>query len=228
MPTIDPIEALRERGRRLVVGPVDPLGVSLVYAVVHYKVPEIAAMPGFDALSAKREAEQIADARARLDTCETDEQREALKTQIDQGIADLKRELLEGIVGSPERGVAYLERCRKVVAGSIVAIGVALEGQEPGPRPMGTRPELVCRALTEGADPLYLRPLTMSLDRSGPVSVLDLSVAETISLATFIAAAFSSKPMVMPLHAGSRSADLGRPAREALPGHEAEHVPARS
>lgn len=221
---IDPIDALRERGRRLVVGPRDEIGSSSVYAIVHWRTPELAAMPGYDALAARRDLELRQDGAAKLELAATDEERAEAERYIAELDAQIKARVLDALVGTPERAVEHLERCRRVVCSAVVAIGLALEGAIPGPYPMGTHPSAICKPLTKSEDPLYLRKVTITADRSGELSVLDIPTREVFQLATHFAAAFSGRSMVGPLPGGPTDASVGRRPRDSVPRHEAVSV----
>lgn len=215
---IDPIARERSRARRLVVGPRGEDGICSVYAVVHYRSPDLAALPGVDVTRVRVDVGRALDLRHRLEACETEEQRaaaladfEALKRQAEESLAD-------EVVGTEDKARAYLERCRRILCAAIQAIGIAREGVEPGPKPAGTRPEDLCRPLTRGKDPVLLRSVTLAPDRTDPnaLSVLNYDARETMTLALFIAAAFSTQSLVEVLPTGARDAGVGGPDRDPV------------
>lgn len=225
---IDPIARERNRGRRLVVGPRGEDGISSVYAVVHHQAPELAALPGVDVQQVRAQLEETRETAWRLENSRTEEEREEIRAQLEAAKERSKAALKAELAGTEERAIAYLHRCRAIICSAVQAIGIALDGQEPGPRPYGTRVEEVCRPLTEGKDPVYLRALTIAPDRSDPklpVSILDYDLEETLLLATFIAGAFSTRSMVTPLSREPRDPTVGGRAGHPVRG-EAEPVPA--
>lgn len=223
MPTdalFDPIQHIRERGRRLVVAPPDASGVALVYAVTHVHVPELAALPALDVARAQAEMEQQEERARRLAGCKTAKERARVEAEIAAAAEHLAQTLHEELMGTPARQVSYLERCRVIVCGAVLMVGRALPGAMLGARPMGTHPSEVCEVLIppkrEGAEPEYLAPLTISMDRSGPVSILDHDDKEVCLLATLFAAAFSAQTRVTPLPGQARDPAVGRSAGEAV------------
>lgn len=224
---LDPIAHRRRLARRLVVGPQDEQGISSVYVVLHHLAPALAGLPGVEVEQLAAELERHEQAAYRLEACKTDAELERVAAEIEQIEQRMADQLKQDLAGTPERAEAYVQRCQNIICASVVAIGIALEGQKPGPRPLGTHEQEVCRALTRGEDPLYLRRVTITHERQeGGLSILDYSVKETCLLATYIAGAFSTRPTVKVLPRSSGGAVVGGSAGDPLPGDAAEPVPA--
>lgn len=210
---MEPIELLKDRGRRLVVTPKGPEGRSSVYLVTRHQAAELAGLPGVDVQRIRAELETKQDAEFRLEACRSDEERARVQAELEASKTRLRKQLVDEVAGTQERALAYLARCRSMICSSVVAIGIAKPDAEPGPRLPGTRPTDVCEPITEGPDPILLRPLTFTLERTTRPDALCILEAleqiETVTLATLIAAAFTVRPLVTPLPREPRAAPVG-------------------
>lgn len=214
----DPIRQLRRRARRLVVAPPDSEGVRYVYAITHQGIPELAGAPALDVGRATVELEQLRDLAWRLGASQTEEQRAAVQAEVAETKARAEALLREEIIGTPEKKVSYIERCRAVVMGAVEAVGLALPDAPTGPCQRDVEPHEVCEILdtlrpgTAQEERVYMKPLTIlpgKSSRPGEVGIRDFGDAEVSKLHNLFAEAFTVQRSVTPLSGESPRSPVG-------------------
>lgn len=217
-PPANPILQLRRRARRLVVAPADITGTRYVYAIAHQGSPELASAPVLDVARSMASLDEARQEAWRLRGAATEEEREAIRQELEEAKAKAAAALREDLIGTPERRGSYVERCRALVAGAIEAVGVALPDAPEGPCGPEVEPHHVCAVLevlrpgTPQEERVYLRPLRVQLAPStkpGEVSVHDFFDGEISQLARMFSKAFNPQASVTPLSGESRGTALG-------------------
>lgn len=223
---MNPIDSIREAGRRLLVMEPNDLGQRMVYGVRRLLSVDLAGLPSVDLANARDEQSYQEEEDARLLGAHTEADAERIKAEIAAMKLEQNRRVVEELAADDRKAHAFQVRCERIVCATVEAVGFAADGVPSGVVEPGTSPSEVCEAIDDDGK-TFMVPVRFVTGDPGPgeLSIRALAPLELMALGGLISRAFSVRREVTPFPGRTGATAAGGSTRQAVQG-ASKRVPA--
>jgi hypothetical protein len=157
---MDPLQTLASAGRRLIVYDlaVDGTPVRMVFGCRRPSAARMLTLMQGELVAARQRVEDASTREMHLRLARTEEGRQAAAEALDRRAQD-EAETRTRQLSDPAELLAMYGELDALIMETVVAVGFAAEGVEPGAQPSSARPDTVCTQIPDTSPPLYLRPV---------------------------------------------------------------------